>query len=568
MQIDDRRQTAAVLAGIVLAVALTVAVRYEPYTFIRRDASFYATITRGLVTHASLDQRKVQPQSWYSGRYPGFENLDMYWSNVSVGRNGAWYPKHSFLISFAAAPFYALFGVPGFLVFNVLCVIGMLAAAYLLAVRFAPPAAAALAMLFIASSPKLADHTYLLSADIFNATLIALGALALFSARPATAGALLGLAIWARPLTAVIVVPLAAAALLKRAPDRRALLRFGIAAAIPLGAAAIVNTIMYGAPWVTSYDRTLVVVNRTPGVASHRALFTNTLATGVRLMFADREHGLGPNALPALVAVVGLLPLAWRNVKLAAALAIALAGFVAGYIHYRYFNARFFFAWQVLLIVPLAVLIADAGRWALAVGQAVHAARPRVSAAVRRLPRALVWGCLAALLVGGLVVRLATGRDYVLSHHVAAAKVQRNDLVCDYFNMTHLAWECAFLDRSANEHTGLAIHGNQCRFDGAHRRAIVIGPPPEGGTRRISFTPARRGQLVFEYGLEQGAAVAESCLSVAYGGRPPERLCASGSGQWHRRVFDALGPAEPAVVDVVVTGRGARSLCFDGTVGP
>ena len=399
--------------------------------------------------------------------------------------------------------------------------------------------------------------------------MIALGALALFSARPATAGALLGLAIWARPLTAVIVVPLAAAALLKRAPDRRALLRFGHRGGHTAGGG---RDRQHDHVWRAVGDvlRPHAGGRRIecPGVASHRALFTNTLATGVRLMFADREHGLGPNALPALVAVVGLLPLAWRNVKLAAALAIALAGFVAGYIHYRYFNARFFFAWQVLLIVPLAVLIADAGRWALAVGQAVHAARPRVSAAVRRLPRALVWGCLAALLVGGLVVRLATGRDYVLSHHVAAAKVQRNDLVCDYFNMTHLAWECAFLDRSANEHTGLAIHGNQCRFDGAHRRAIVIGPPPEGGTRRISFTPARRGQLVFEYGLEQGAAVAESCLSVAYGGRPPEQLCASGSGRWHRRVFDALGPAEPAVVDVVVTGRGVRSLCFDGTVEP
>jgi hypothetical protein len=447
-------------------------------------------------------------------------------------------------------------------------VIGMLAAAYVLAVRFAPPAAAALAVLFIASSPKLADHTYLLSADVFNATLIALGALALFSARPATAGALLGLAVWARPLTAVIVVPLAAAALLKRAPDRRALLRFGIAAAIPLAAAAIANTIMYGAPWVTSYDRTLVVEGRTPRVASHRALFTNTVAAGLRLMFTDREHGLVPNALPALVAVVGLVPLAGRNLKLAAALAIALAGFVAGYIHYRYFNARFFFAWQVLLIVPLAALIADVGRWGLAAGHAVRAARPRVAAAVRQLPRALVWGCLAALLVGGVVVQLATGRGYILSRHVAEAKVLRNDLACDYFNMTHLAWECAFVDRSPNEHTGLAIHGNQCRFDGTHRRAIVIGPPPEGGTRRISFSPARRGQLVFEYGIEQGAPAAESCLSVAYGGRPPEQLCASGSGRWHRRVFDALGPGEPSFVDVVVSGRGARSLCFEGTVEP
>jgi hypothetical protein len=565
---DDKRQAAAVLAGIVLAVSLTVAVRYEPYTFIRRDASFYATIARGLVTHASLDQRKVQPQSWYSGQHPGYANLDMYWSDVSVGRNGTWYPKHSFLISAASAPFYALFGVPGFLVFNVLCVIGMLWSAYLLAVRYAPPAAAALAVLFIASCPTLVDHTYLLSADVFNATLIAFGALALFSARPATAGALLGAAVWARPLTAVIAAPLAAALLLKRAPDRRALLRFAIAAAVPLGAAAVANTIMYGAPWVTSYDRTLVVEGRVPGVASHRALFTNTLTAGFRLMFLDRDHGLGMNALPALVAVAGLVPLARHNLKLAAALAIALAGFVAGYIQYRYFNARFFFAWQVLLIVPLAVLIGDVGRWTLAGGQALRAAAPRVAANVRRLPRGLVWGGVAALLAAGLVLRFATGRSYVLSRHVAEAKVLRNDFPCDYFNMTHLAWECSRLDRSSNEYTGLAIQSNQCRFDGAHRRAMLIGPPPDGGSRRMTFSPTRRGRLVFDYGVEQGSPVAELCVSVGYGGRPPERLCARGPGRWHQRVFDPLQPGEPAEVEVSVSGQAPRSLCFDATVEP
>ena len=592
---DDKKQAAAVLAGIVLAVSLTIAVRYEPYTFIRRDASFYATIARGLVMHASLDQRKVQPQSWYSGQHPGYANLDMYWSDVSVGRNGTWYPKHSFLISAAAAPFYALFGVPGFLLFNALCVIGMLWSAYLLAVRFAPPAAAALAVLFIAACPTLLDHTYLLSADVFNATLIALGALALFSARPATAGALLGLAVWARPLTAVIAAPLAAAVFFSKGPsqgplnpprssaagqspsaltrfrrtlDRRALLRFAIAAAVPLGAAAVANTIMYGAPWVTSYDRTLVVEGRAPAVASHRALFSNTLAAGFRLMFQDREHGLGANALPALVAVAGLVPLALRNLKLAAALAIALAGFVAGYIRYRYFNARFFFAWQVLLIVPLAVLIGDAGRWALAGGEAVRAAGPRVAASVRRLPRGLVWGALAALLVAGLVVRFATGRSYGLAQHVADAKVLRNDFPCDYFNMTHLAWECSRLDRSSNEYTGLAIQPNQCRFDGGHRRAILIAPPPDGGSRQMTFSPNRRGRLVFDYGVEQGSPVAELCLSVAYGGRPPERLCARGPGQLQQHVFAALQAGEPAQIDIAVTGHAPRSLCFDGTVEP
>ena len=72
---------------------------------------------------------------------------------------------------------------------------------------------------------------------------------------------------------------------------------------------------MYGAPWVTSYDRTLIVEGRAPGIASHRALFSNTLAAGFRLMFQDRDHGLGPQRPARPVAVAGLLPLALRNAE-------------------------------------------------------------------------------------------------------------------------------------------------------------------------------------------------------------------------------------------------------------
>jgi hypothetical protein len=564
---EPRRQAAAVLAGIVLAVSLTVAVRYEPYTFIRRDASFYATIARGLVTHFSLDQRKVQPQSWYSGEHPGYANLDMYWSDVSVGRNGTWYPKHSFLVSVAAAPFYALLGVPGFLVFNVLCVIAMLFAAYLLAARYAPGAPGALAVAFIAASPTLVDHTYLLSADVFNAMLIALGALALYEARPATAGALLGLALWSRPITVLLVVPLAAAGLVGRA-DRRQLVRFVVAAAVPLAAAAAANTIMYGAPWVNSYDRTLVVENRVPGVASHRSLWTNTLETGFRLMFEDREAGLVDNALPALIALAGLVPLVRRDWKLAAALAVGFVGFVLGYVRYRYFNARFFFAWQVLLVIPLAVLLDAVGGLFGAGAAAARTGWSRAAASVRRLPRAAVWGAPAALVVAAVLVSAVRGRHYVLSDHIAEAQVFRNDFPCDYFNMTHLAWECSRLDHGGEEYTGLALQTKRCRFDGAHTRAILIGPAGDGGTRRLVFSPPRRGRLGLDYGVEAGSPAPELCLDVVYAGRPAQHLCAQGPGRLQHATFEPPSPAEPSRLEITVVGHAPRSLCVDGAVDP
>jgi hypothetical protein len=494
----------------------------------------------------------------------------MYWSNISVGRNGTWYPKHSFLVSVAAAPFYALFGVPGFLVFNVLCVLAMLFAAYLLAARFAPGAPGALAVAFIAACPTLVDHTYLLSADVFNAALIALGALALYEARPATAGALLGLALWSRPITVVLVVPLAAAALVGRV-DRRQLVRFAVAAAIPLAAAAVANTIMFGAPWVTAYDRTLVVENRVPGVASHRALFSNSLEAGFHLMFEDRESGLAANALPALIALGGLVPLARRDRRLAAALALGVAGFVFGYIRYRYFNARFFFAWQVLLIVPLAVLLDTAGGLAETGARAARAGWDRTSASARRLPRGAVFGAAAAVLialVAAVAVPLVRGHRFVLSDHIADAQVFRNDFPCDYFNMTHLAWECSRLDHSSEEYTGLALPARRCRFAGAHARAILLGPPADGGTRRLVFTPPRRGRLALDYGMEDGTPTSELCLDVGYAGRPPQHLCAEGAGQLHRATFDPPTEGEPSRLEITVAGHAPRALCIDGVIEP
>jgi hypothetical protein len=564
---QSKRQTAAVLSGVVLAVSLTVAVRYEPYTFIRRDASFYATIARGLVTNLSLDQRKVQPQSWYSGQHPGYANLDMYWSDVSVGRGGTWYPKHPFLVSVAAAPFYLLFGVPGFLIFNVLCVIVMLMSAYLIAARIAPAAAGAMAVAFIAACPTLVDHTYLLSADVFNATLIAAGTLLLYQGRLRTAGMVLGLALWARPVTGVLVVPVAAAALLGRI-DRRQFRDFVIAAAIPLAVAGIANTIMYGAPWVTSYDRILVVENRVPTTGSARDLFTNTVDAGVRLMFLDREHGLLANALPALIAVFGLVPLARHDWRLAAGMAVALVGFVVAYVRYRYFNARFFFAWQALLIVPLAALLGDVGALVLSGARRARVLGPRLSAGVSRIPKPAMAALLVAILFAGVVARWVRGRHYVLSQHVAEAKVFRNDFPCDYFNMTHLAWECSRLDRSSEEYTGLAVSDKRCRFGGSHRESILIGPPPGGGTRRVAFEPTRRGRLSLDYGIEAGSGAGQICVAVAYGGRPSEQVCATGAGTLQRRELPALVEGEPNRLEIVASGLAPRAFCFDGTIEP
>jgi hypothetical protein len=417
----------------------------------------------------------------------------------------------------------------------------------------------------IAACPTLVDHTYLLSADVFNATLIALGMWLVTQGRMRAAGVALGCALWARPVTAVLVVPVAVALMFGRV-DRRQLRGLVIAAAVPLALAGIANTVMYGAPWITSYDRILIVENRVPTTGSARALFTNTFEAGTRLMFADRDHGLVTNALPALIAVLGLIPLTRHDWKLAAGMAVALVGFVLAYVRYRYFNARFFFAWQALLIVPLAALLGDVGALLMTGARRARAIAPRLTAVASRVPRPAIAAALVAVLLGGVVARWVRGRHFVLSEHIADAKVFRNDFPCDYFNMTHLAWECSRLDRGGEEYTGLAVPEKRCRFGGEHREAILIGPPGGGGTRRIVFEPSLRGRLILEYGIESGSTPGPICVGVRYAGRPAEEVCATGAGTLHRREFAAPTDGEPNRLEIVASGSASRAFCFDGSI--
>ena len=321
------RHTAAVFVALAVILTIQLAHRYEPYSFIRRDGSFYATITRGLVDGGTLDQRRWQPMSWYSGHHPAYPQLDQAWSNVSVGADGeTLYPKHSYVMSALAAPLYALVGPSGLLVFNALCVFLMLFGGFLLASRFAPTGAAVLAVLAALTSPKLVEQAYFFGIDPFTAGVVAAGFAALLRPRPrpALAGALLGLALWARPNLFLLVFPVGVPLAWSHARlDRRGWVRLLVAGTIPLVAAAVGNWVMFGAPWITSYDRILTVVDGHQVIQSSRTLFDLPLTEGIDRMFTAPYHGLLPTSLAPLLGVLGLPSLARRDRKLAVGITLA-----------------------------------------------------------------------------------------------------------------------------------------------------------------------------------------------------------------------------------------------------
>lgn len=641
------RGNATALAALVLAavVVLHAWLKYEPYSFLVRDAAFYAEITRGLATDLSLDQKRWQPVSWYSGKNPKYKNLTMDWSNVSVGADGTWYPKHSFVMPLFAVPFYKLFGPAGLLVFNAVCAFVLLFAAYLVAARFAPPPAALAAVLLAWLGPCMQSHTYHFSLDMFTAALVAAGTAVALGASAgrfceagtapgrgtevygmaAGAGLLLGIALWARPTLAPLVVPVGVAIWIWK-PDaggssqgaqcgqdgcgdgrtsadsriaalgrlwRKEVALFLAALALPVGAAMVSSWVMFGAPWITAYDRVLTVAKGVQKVVSHRDLFGLDLSHGLERMFMSIDDGLVWRCPAALLGVAGLWSL-WRgsesssreqdgggfirslqrgNRALAMALVLAVAGYLAVFLKYQYSTARFFLPWQGLLCAPLAVLLADAGsvadlawskltawlrvpvswRWRLVAGGAAGAA------------------CVAAVLAASLHKHSA---GYALYENISSASVSRDDVPCDYFNMRHQRWECSKVEEEKWEYTGLALGADECLFKGEKQPMIWFHPPGKNGVKRIVFGGApATGVLELRYGLADSAVGASTCFSVSYGDGDRHQLCAAKAGvllTTHIRATASAqddGPRRGEVMlEIKSPPHSRRHLCVAGTV--
>jgi len=280
-------------------------------------------------------------------------------SNVAMGRNGAFYPKHSVLLPVVALPFYVVAGDAGLLAFNLAQLCALVLVMWLGARRYAPDALVFPLMLWFAFGTLLRPVAYNFSPDVFSTLLVAGGIVALLYERNGAAGVLLGLSLWAKWTNAVFF-PVAAAALVARR-DWRALLRFGAAAAVPTVGLLGLNWHMFGSPFVTPYDR-VMIVERSRWVIepSHRTFFTVPFWRGLWTQLTDAHMGLFSAAPPFLIALPGFVALYRRARGDALVVGAACAAQLAMFAKYEQWNVSSYGPRFLLSVVALSALPAAA----------------------------------------------------------------------------------------------------------------------------------------------------------------------------------------------------------------
>lgn len=281
--------------ALVLAVqawAIASEARRDPGAYLFGDSGYYAAATDSLLRDGDLDL--------LNQFHPEAQSLDEvlrelegpHGGEFGLSASGGLTIKQSPVLSVAALPFYALIGRPGFLVFNLvvlnLLLIGM--------VKLAgdTPTARIVVLLALVTTP-LWKFVYNFSPDFFLCALLVGAMLAARSNRPTVSGLLVGLAVSTKIYVAVLVLPLP---FVVWAADRRwqSLVWFALGGLIGLAPGLAFNTWLFGAPWVTGYERQLLVVSGRVGLADHTSRFTVPPLTGLRNLLFHERLGLGPTA--------------------------------------------------------------------------------------------------------------------------------------------------------------------------------------------------------------------------------------------------------------------------------
>ncbi len=260
------------------------------------DAGLYAAAAHSLAFDRDLDllNQCYPGRATLADALPELEGE--HGGEFGLGARGELTLKQSPVLALCVVPFAALFGLPGCVLFNVLVLTLLLVGVAELA---GGPAGRWAALLLLVATP-LRRFTRDLSPDVFLCALVVGGLLAARSRRPGLCGLLLGVAAGAKVYVVLLALPVALVAVFAAPVRWKAVVSGLLGGLVGLAPAAAFNAAQYGRPWVTGYERQLLVENGTVTVAGHTSRFTEPPLRGVANIVFDANVGLLPTA-PLLV---------------------------------------------------------------------------------------------------------------------------------------------------------------------------------------------------------------------------------------------------------------------------
>jgi hypothetical protein len=351
----DPNPRVAIAIGILALISATASVmpQLHPNTWIFRDGRFYVNVATTIVEDASLDQHAFAA-SWYTGTLGWNADLDPGWSNVALGAHGEHWPKHPWIHPLLASPVFFAFGLPGTLAWNLVMFALIASGLYRFARSYTEPAAAVGAVAIFVYGTALIASAYDFSVDVLMLALFAQGLSAILARRGVLAGVCIALCVVIKP-TALILLPALVATILERG-DRRPLGRSLGAGTLLLFVYAMINWWMYGRPWLSGYNRTLVTVRGAPTVADHLNAFSTPFDEGIARLWSG-GYGLSHTFTAMFVAAPGLLALARRRPMHVASTVFCVAASIVVFAKYEYEGHRFHWPALALLVPSLAMTI-------------------------------------------------------------------------------------------------------------------------------------------------------------------------------------------------------------------
>ncbi|HMO17690.1 MAG TPA: hypothetical protein PKA63_05715 [Oligoflexia bacterium] len=257
--------------------------RYEPYTYSYADPGWMMLTTISIAEDFDLDLRNQLDNN--PARTGG---------QISIGKNGEWYPLHEPLLSFIGVPLYLLIGLNGTLLTNILLSLLISVLTFMLCAKYFSYLASVTGTVLTISTSLLLYYSYSFSVDVLGACLSLWAIVLLSDKKNYFAGIVYSFAVLGRNLNAVLLPAYLIFIAINNPKGKKLVPLFsflisGIPAALVL---AITNYVQFGSPFSLAWNSWVVFDENANSLISENHSFGRSIIDGLQILLLSPRQGI------------------------------------------------------------------------------------------------------------------------------------------------------------------------------------------------------------------------------------------------------------------------------------